>query len=166
MIQQKISRQVLNPQSSVISKTKKYKMSISSIRTLKSGFLVTIEKVYKSKIIDHENNRPRVHCVNWNRKYDTTFESHSVWTYLQLLEKLKQHTVMTDDVDDLIQNAFENPAKFRFESSSSGLIQDLARLIQDLGDNNHADNILSGAEKDYLMKRYFPTQKHKLQRAS
>ena len=75
-----------------------------------------------------------------------------------------QHTVMTYEVNDLIQNAFENPVQFRFESSSSGLIQDLASL--NLGDNNHADNILSDAEKESLMKRYFSTQKHKLQSAS
>ena len=65
-----------------------------------------------------------------------------------------QHTVRTDEVNDLIQNAFENPAQFRFESSSSGLKQDLARL--NLSDNNHADNILSDAEKESLMKEIFP----------
>ena len=77
--------------------------------------------IYKEKVIGHKENRPRVHYVNWNRKYDTTFDSYSVWIYLQVEEKLKQHTVMTDEVNDLIQNAFENPAQFRFESSSSGL---------------------------------------------
>ena len=61
---------------------------------------------------------------------------------------------MTDKVNDLIQNAFENPAQFSFESSSSGLTQDLARLY--LGDNNRADKILSNAEKESLMKEIFP----------
>ena len=61
---------------------------------------------------------------------------------------------MTDEVNDLIQNAFENPAQFRFESSSSGLTQDLARL--NLGDNNRADKILSNVEKESLMKEIFP----------
>ena len=92
--------------------------------------------------------------MNWNKKYDTTFDSYSVWIYLQLVEKLKQHTVMTDEVNDLIQNAFENPAQFRFESSSSGLTQHLARL--NLGDNNRADKNLSNAEKESLMKEIFP----------
>ena len=91
--------------------------------------------------------------MNWNRKYDTTFDSYSVWIYLQLVEKLKQHTVMNDEVNDLIQNAFENPAQFRFESFS-GLTQDLARLNP--GDNIHANNILSNAEKESLMKEIFP----------
>ena len=112
------------------------------------------KNIYKAKVIGHENNRPRVHYVNWNRKYDTTFDSYSVWIYLQLVEKLKQHTVMTDEVNNLIQNAFETPAQFSFESSSSGLTQDLARL--DLGDNNRADKILSNAEKESLMKEIFP----------
>ena len=86
--------------------------------------------------------------MNWNKKYDTTFDSYSVWIYLQLVEKLKQLTVMTDEVSDLIQNAFENPAQFRFESSSSGLTQGLARL--NLGDNNRADKVLSNAERENL----------------
>ena len=77
--------------------------------------------IYKAKVIGHKENRPRVHYVKWNRKYGTTFDSYSVWIYLQLVEKLKQHTVMTDEVNDLIQNAFENPAQFRLESSSKGL---------------------------------------------
>ena len=126
-------------------------MSISSIRTLKLGFLVTI---YKAKIIGHENNRPRVHYVNWNRKYDTTYYSFPVCIHLQLEEKLKQHTVMTDEVNDLIQIAIENPSQFRFESSSSGLTQDLAR--PNLGDNNHVDNIFSDAKKESLIEEIFP----------
>ena len=112
------------------------------------------KNIYKAKVIGHENNRPRVHYVNWNRKYDTTFDSYSVWIYMQLVEKLKQHTVMTDEVNNLIQNAFEKPAQFCFEFSSSGLTQDLARL--NLGDNNRADKILSNAEKESLMKEIFP----------
>ena len=104
------------------------------------------KNIYKAKVIGHENNRPGVHYVNWNKKYDTTFDSYSVWIYLQLVEKLKQHTVMTDEVNDLIQNAFENPAQFRFESSSSGLTQRLARL--NLGDNNRADKVLSMQRKN------------------
>ena len=103
------------------------------------------KKIYKAKIIGHKNNRPRVHYVNCNRKNDITFDSYSIWVYLQLVEKLKQHTFMTDEVNGLIQNAYENPSQFRFESSSSVLTQKLARL--NLGDNNLADNILSDAEK-------------------
>ena len=58
---------------------------------------------------------------------------------------------MADEVNKLIQNAFGNPEQFqRFESSASGLTQDLARL--NLGGNNHADKFLSDAEKDSLMK--------------
>ena len=111
------------------------------------------KNIYKAKVFGHENNRPRVHYENWNRKYETTFDSYSVWIYLQLVEKLKQHPVMTDEVNNLIQNAFENHVQFRFESSS-GLTQDLARL--NLGDNIHTDNILSNAEKEPLMKEIFP----------
>ena len=57
---------------------------------------------------------------------------------------------MTDEVNDLIQNAFENPALFSFECSSSGLTQDFARL--NLGENNRADKILSNAEKFFHSK--------------
>ena len=92
--------------------------------------------------------------MNWNRKYDTTYDFFSVCIYLQLEEKLKQHTVMTDEVNDLIQIAIENPSQFRSKSSSSGLTQDLAR--PNLGDNNHVDNIFSHAEKECLMKEIFP----------
>ena len=66
---------------------------------------------------------------------------------------------MIDEVNDLIQNAFENPAQFRFESSSSGLTQDSARL--NLGDNNNTDNILSDAQKESLMKEIFPLKNTK-----
>ena len=60
---------------------------------------------------------------------------------------------MTDEVNELIQKAFKNPAQFRFESSSSGLTQDLARL--NLDDNNHADNILSNTEEESLINEIF-----------
>ena len=74
------------------------------------------------------------------------FDSYSVWIYLQLVEKLKLRTVMTDEEDHLIQNAFENPKQFKRFESCSGLTQDLAR--PNLGDNNHADKFfLSDAEK-------------------
>ena len=115
------------------------------------------KNIYKAKVIGYKNNRPRVHYVKWRRKYDTIFDSYSVWIYLQLDEKLKQHRVKTDEVNDLIQNAFENNAQFRFESSSSGLTQELARL--NLVDNNHADNTLSDAEKKSLIKKIFPPKK-------
>ena len=154
LIQQKISKQVLNPPSSVIAKNQEIHDEYFVHKNTEIWIPGQDKNIYRAKVIGHENNRPRVHYVNWIRKYDTTFDSYSVWIYLQLVEKLKQHTVMTDEVNDLIQNAFENPAQFSFESSSSGLTQDLPRL--NLGDNNREDKILSNAEKESLMKEIFP----------